>query len=97
MDSSLPMYLQIKTGIQTQVVHSSSPSLKLWVFSTQGKGILKMANSPTLTKVNGFTADMEVKDRVSPAGLQTSRAETREIQDARSFHMRDSPTEEKEC
>lgn len=51
MDSFLPMYLQIKTGIQTQVVHSSSPSLKLWIFSTQGKGILKMSKSPTLTKL----------------------------------------------
>ena len=38
---------------------------------------------------------MEVKDRVSPAGLQTSRAETREIQDARSFHMRFSNRRER--
>ena len=46
-----------------------------------------MSKSPTLTKVNEFRADVEVKDRGSPAGLQTNKAETREIQDARSFHM----------
>lgn len=49
-----------------------------------------MSKSPTLTKVNEFRADVEVKDRGSSAGLQTEQRPGKS-------RMLDSPTKEKEC